>query len=74
MKIVLPLPTNVFGRIDSFLIYVSKILADAGDDTWHPEEKTFCAVRTKEEKNTLCCSSQSKLSCVLGNETYLKTL
>lgn len=32
MKILLSLHTNVFGRIDSFLIYVSEILADAGDD------------------------------------------
>lgn len=32
MKIVLSLHKNVFGRIDSFLIYASKILADAGDD------------------------------------------
>lgn len=32
IKIVLSPHTNDFGRIDSFLIYVSKILADAGDD------------------------------------------
>lgn len=41
MKILLSLHTDIFGSIDSFLIYVSKILAGTGDDMWHPGEELF---------------------------------
>lgn len=75
MKIVLLLCTNVFRRSDSFLIYVSKILAEAGDDMWHQRgEKLFHLWELKKEKySLLLLTIQIKLS--IGQyERHFKTV